>query len=42
MYSINCPGKPVGIDLYEDDSKIEAWVCNYVGGNLKVFTFEKQ
>ena len=42
MYSLSCPGKPVGIDLYEDDNKIEAWVCNYVGGNLKVFTFEKE
>ena len=40
-YSLNCPGKPVGIDLYEDDNKLEAWVCNYVGGNLKVFTFSK-
>jgi DNA-binding beta-propeller fold protein YncE len=41
MYSLNCPGKPVGIDLYENDNKIEAWVCNYVGGSLKVFTFNK-
>ena len=41
MYSLSCPGKPVGIDLYEDDNKVEAWVCNYVGGSLKVFTFAK-
>lgn len=41
MYSLSCPGKPVGIDLYEDDTKIEAWVCNYVGGSLKVFSFAK-
>ena len=41
MYSLKCCGKPVGIDLYEDDNKIEAWICNYVGGSLKVFTFGK-
>jgi len=41
LYSINCPGKPVGIDLYEDERVIEAWVCNYVGGNIKVLTFVK-
>lgn len=41
IYSLKCPGKPVGIDLYEDELKIEAWVCNYVGGNIKVFTFAK-
>jgi DNA-binding beta-propeller fold protein YncE len=42
LYSLNCPGKPVGIDLYEDNEKIEAWVCNYVGGNIKVITFNKK
>jgi DNA-binding beta-propeller fold protein YncE len=41
LYSLSCPGKPVGIDLYEDDTKIEAWVCNYVGGNINIFTFKK-
>jgi len=42
LYALDCPGKPVGIDVFEDDSKLEAWVCNYVGGNLKVFSFKKK
>jgi DNA-binding beta-propeller fold protein YncE len=41
IYSLNCLGKPVGVDIFEDENKIEAWVCNYVGGNLNVFTFKK-
>jgi DNA-binding beta-propeller fold protein YncE len=41
LYSLPCKGKPVGIDLYEDDKIIEAWVCNYVAGNIKVFSFTK-
>lgn len=41
LYSLECKGKPVGVDIYEDDARLEAWVCNYVGGNLKVFTFNK-
>lgn len=41
VYSLPCMGKPVGIDLFEDDKTIEAWVCNYVAGNIKVFSFTK-
>ncbi len=41
IYSLDCKGKPVGVDIFEDENKIEAWVCNYVGGNLNVFTFKK-
>ena len=41
IYSLHCSGKPVGIDLYENEQKLEAWVCNYIGGNLKVFSFKK-
>ncbi|MFY8129352.1 MAG: YncE family protein [Chitinophagaceae bacterium] len=41
LYSLPCKGKPVGIDLYENDTTIEAWVCNYVAGNIKVFSFSK-
>mgnify|MGYP000082182602 CR=1 FL=1 len=41
IYSLDCKGKPVGVDVFEDEHKIEAWVCNYVGGNLNVFTFKK-
>ncbi len=41
LYSLECKGKPVGVDIHEDEDKLEAWVCNYVGGNLKVFSFKK-
>jgi DNA-binding beta-propeller fold protein YncE len=39
--SLNCPGHPVGVDLYEDNDKIEAWVCSYQGGKLHIFSFDK-
>jgi DNA-binding beta-propeller fold protein YncE len=42
LYSLECKGKPVGVDIHENENKLEAWVCNYVGGNLKVFSFKKQ
>lgn len=42
LYSLPCKGKPVGIDLRETADTLEAWVCNYVGGNLSVFTFTKR
>nr|MBP9740915.1 YncE family protein [Chitinophagaceae bacterium] len=42
LYSLECKGKPVGVDIYEDDAKLEAWVCNYIGGNIRVFTFKKK
>ena len=40
-FSLNCSGKPIGVDLYEDASKLEAWVCTYLEDNLKIFTFSK-
>lgn len=39
--SLPCSGKPVGVDLYEDDQKLEAWVCSYTNGKINVFTFNK-
>jgi len=41
IYSLKCTGKPIGIGLYEDEDKLEAWVCNYLAGNLKVYMFKK-
>jgi DNA-binding beta-propeller fold protein YncE len=41
IYSIYCSGKPIGIDLYEDRDKLEAWVCTNTAGNLKIFSFNK-
>ncbi len=42
IYSIECKGKPVGISLYEDDDYLEAWICNYMAGNVKVLKFRKK
>ena len=39
--SLPCFGKPVGVDIVEKEDKLEAWVCNYVKGNIKIFTFNK-
>lgn len=39
--SLPCPGHPVGVDLYEDNTHIEAWVCSYLGGNIHIFSFQK-
>jgi len=40
--SLPCNGSPVGVDIYEDDNKLEAWVCSYAGGFIRVFTFRKK
>jgi len=40
-YTLPCKGKPVGVDIRETDDTLEAWVCNYVGGNIKIFSFKK-
>lgn len=39
--SLDCKGKPVGADLYEDEEKLEVWVCNYLPGTIRIFTFRK-
>jgi DNA-binding beta-propeller fold protein YncE len=41
MHSLDCPGKPVGVDVYEDQESLEAWVCSYSSGTLSVFRFGK-
>jgi len=41
LYSIECKGKPVGVDIYEDDKKLEAWVCNYTNGTINILSFKK-
>ncbi len=40
--SLPCPGHPVGVDIYEDDETLEAWVCSYTNGSISVFTFAKK
>lgn len=41
LYSLECKGKPVGVDIYEDNDKLEAWVCTYTNGTINVLTFRK-
>lgn len=42
IYSLDSKGSPVGVDVFEDDNTLEAWVCNYTIGAIKVFKFQKQ
>jgi DNA-binding beta-propeller fold protein YncE len=41
LYSIECKGKPVGVDIFEDNDKLEAWVCTYTNGAINILTFKK-
>ena len=40
--SLPCKGHPVGVDVFENDDKLEAWVCSYSNGSISVFTFKKK
>ncbi|MCB0775727.1 MAG: YncE family protein [Chitinophagaceae bacterium] len=40
--SLPCSGHPVGVDIYEDDDKLEAWVCSYSNGRINIYTFKKK
>jgi DNA-binding beta-propeller fold protein YncE len=42
VISLPCEGHPVGVDIFEDDNKLEAWVCSYSNGLISVFSFKKQ
>ena len=39
--SLPCGGHPVGVDIFEDDEKLEAWVCSYSNGSINIYTFKK-
>ncbi len=41
VISLPCKGHPVGVDIFEDNDKLEAWVCSYSNGSISVFTFRK-
>jgi len=41
VISIPCKGHPVGVDIFEDDNKLEAWVCSYSNGSISVYSFKK-
>ena len=40
--SLPCGGHPVGADIYENDDKLEAWVCSYSSGSISIYTFKKK
>jgi DNA-binding beta-propeller fold protein YncE len=40
--SLTCTGHPVGVDIFEDDNKLEAWVCSYNNGTINIFSFAKK
>jgi hypothetical protein len=40
VISLPCKGHPVGVDIFENDETLEAWVCSY-SGSISVFSFEK-
>lgn len=40
--SLPCKGHPVGVDIFENDEKLEAWVCSYSNGSISVFNFKKK
>lgn len=42
MTSIPCPGHPVGVDIFEDEQSLEAWVCSYTRGAISIFRFRKK
>ncbi len=42
VISLPCKGHPVGVDIFEDDNKLEAWVCSYSNGSISVFNFKKK
>lgn len=42
LFSLDCKGSPVGVEIYEDNDKLEAWVCSYSNGAINVYTFKKK
>lgn len=42
VISLPCKGHPVGVDIFENDEKLEAWVCSYSNGSISIFSFKKK
>ena len=40
--SLPCKGHPVGVDIFENENKLEAWVCSYSNGSISIFSFNKK
>lgn len=41
VISLPCKGHPVGVDIFENDNILEAWICSYSNGTISVFSFKK-
>lgn len=42
VIDLPCPGKPVGVDIYESEDYLEAWVCSYTTGSITIYKFDKE
>jgi hypothetical protein len=42
IVSLPCKGHPVGVDIFENNDTLEAWVCSYSNGSISVFSFNKK
>jgi DNA-binding beta-propeller fold protein YncE len=40
--SLPCGGHPVGVDVFENDDVLEAWVCSYSNGAINIYSFKKK
>ena len=40
--SLPCGGHPVGVDIFENDNTLEAWVCSYSSGSISIYSFKKK
>jgi DNA-binding beta-propeller fold protein YncE len=40
--SFPCKGHPVGVDIFENNERLEAWVCSYSTGTITVYNFRKE
>jgi DNA-binding beta-propeller fold protein YncE len=40
--SLPCGGHPVGVDVFESNDKLEAWVCSYASGSISIYSFKKK
>lgn len=40
--SLPCAGHPVGVDIFENDNTLEAWVCSYSNGLINIYSFKKK
>lgn len=42
LASLPCKGHPVGVDIFENNDTLEAWVCSYSNGSISIFSFNKK